>query len=461
MRFRRPISALLFVPFLIAASARAQSAPIGDQIGHQKLANGLDVLVIENHSVPLVNVELVVKNGGFTETPDYNGLSHLYEHMFFKANRTIPSQEEYMRRLRQLGASWNGSTSDEVVNYFVTVGTDSVVPAMHFMEDAIRYPLFKQEELVRERPVVLGEFDRNEANPYFHLNRAIDTILWTPGYYSRKNVIGNRQVIITATQQKMQTIQNRYYLPNNSALILAGDITPARGFALAQQIFGDWPRGPDPFTTPIPNPPPLTKSSTVIVEKPVNGAALWMRWQGPSVTADAPATYAADLLSSVLANHSSKFYKRLVDSGLTFDTNIGYYTLNHIGPITVAAQVAPEKVLEVRRAILEELTKLTDTSYITTKELDAAKRQLGINAIYERENFTSWSHTVGFWWSVAGLDYYRSYVPNMQRATKQDIARYVRQYIVGKPFVTGVLISPADRARLNLTPESILAAGGF
>lgn len=461
MRFRRPISALLFVPFLIAASARAQSAPIGDQIGHQKLANGLDVLVIENHSVPLVNVELVVKNGGFTETPDYNGLSHLYEHMFFKANRTIPSQEEYMRRLRQLGASWNGSTSDEVVNYFVTVGTDSVVPAMHFMEDAIRYPLFKQEELVRERPVVLGEFDRNEANPYFHLNRAIDTILWTPGYYSRKNVIGNRQVIITATQQKMQTIQNRYYLPNNSGLILAGDITAARGFALAQQIFGDWPRGPDPFTTPIPNPPPLTKSSAVIVEKPVNGAALWMRWQGPSVTADAPATYAADLLSSVLANHSSKFYKRLVDSGLTFDTNIGYYTLNHIGPITVAAQVAPEKVLEVRRAILEELTKLTDTSYITTKELDAAKRQLGINAIYERENFTNWSHTVGFWWSVAGLHYYRSYVPNMQRATKQDIARYVRRYIVGKPFVTGVLISPADRARLNLTPESILAAGGF
>jgi predicted Zn-dependent peptidase len=127
----------------------------------------------------------------------------------------------------------------------------------------------------------------------------------------------------------------------------------------------------------------------------------------------------------------------------------------------VFAQVAPEKVLEARRTILEELTKLSDTSYITTKELDAAKRQLGINAIYERENFTNWSHTVGFWWSVAGLDYYRNYVPNMQRATKQDIARYVRQYIVGKPFVTGVLVSPADRARLNLTPESILAAGGF
>jgi len=457
MRHRIVFLASLF----LAVSVQAQSPPIGNQIRNQKLANGLDVLVVENHAVPLVTVELVVKNGGFTETPEYNGLSHLYEHMFFKANRVIPSQEEYLRRTRQLGASWNGTTSEEVVNYYVTVGTDSVLPAMQFMEDAIRYPLFKQEELVRERPVVLGEFDRNEANPYFHLFRAMDTILWTPAYYSRKNVIGDRQIIITATQQKMSTIQNRYYIPNNTALILAGDITPERGFALAQQIFGDWQRGDDPFPTPVPNPPPLTKNSAVIVEKPVSSATLALRWQGPSVTGDAPATYAADLLSAVLANHTSKFYKRMVDSGLTFDTNIGYYTLNHIGPITVFAAVSPDKVLDARRAVLEELTKMADTSYITTKELDAAKGQLGINAIYEREQSTQWSHTIGFWWSVAGLDYYRNYVPNMQRATKQDIARYVRQYIVGKPFVTGLLISPADRARLNITPESLLAAGGF
>lgn len=451
-------SRLIFCASLLCgASIQAQSDL---PLHNRQLPNGLDVIVIENHAVPLVTVELVVKNGGFTETPEYNGLSHLYEHMFFKANRTIPSQEKYLERLRQLGGQWNGSTSDEVVNYFVIVGVDSVVPAMHFMEDAIRFPLFKQEELVRERPVVLGEFDRNEANPFFHLGRGIDTLLWTPGYYSRKNVIGNRQIIITATQQKMNTIKDRFYVPNNSALILAGDISPARGFALAQQVFGDWPRGADPFSTPIPNPPPLTQSRSVIVEKPVNGAALSMVWQGPSVTGDPAATYAADVLSAVLGNPTSKFYKRLIDSGLTFNTGIGYYTLNHIGPITVFSQLAPEKILDARRAILEELAKLADTSYITAKELAAAQRQLGISALYEREQSTNWSHTVGFWWAVAGLDYYRTYVPNMQRVTKLDIARYARTYIIGKPFVTGVLISPQARAELKLTPDAILASGG-
>ena len=448
---------ILTASVLCAATIQAQSDL---PIHNRKLSNGLDVIVIENHAVPIVTVELDVKNGGFTESPDYNGLSHLYEHMFFKANKTIPSQEKYLERTRQLGANWNGTTSEERVNYFVTVGVDSLIPAMQFMADAIRFPLFNQDELVRERPVVLGEFDRNEANPFFHLSRGIDTILWSPGYYSRKNVIGNRQIIITATQQKMNTIKDRYYVPNNSALILSGDITPARGFALAEQVFGDWSRGGDPFTTPVENPPPLTQSRAVIVEKPVNGAALSMVWQGPSVTADPAATYAADVLSTVLGNPGSKFYKRLVESGLTFNSGIGYYTLSHVGPITVFSQLAPDKILEARRVILEELGKLTDTTYITARELAAAQRQLGINALYEREQSTGWAHTVGFWWAVAGLDYYRNYVPNMQRVTRQDIARYARTYIIGKPFVTGVLISPDDRAKLSLTTEQVLTAGG-
>ena len=448
---------ILSASALCAATIQAQSDL---PIHNRKLANGLDVIVIENHAVPIVTVELDVKNGAYTESPEYDGLSHLYEHMFFKANKTIPSQEKYLERIRQLGASWNGTTSEERVNYYVTVGVDSVVPAMHFMEDAIRFPLFNQDELVRERPVVLGEFDRNEADPFFHLSRGIDTILWSPGYYSHKSVIGNRQIIITATQQKMNTIKDRFYVPNNSALILSGDITPSRGFALAQQVFGDWPRGADPFSTPVGNPPPLTQSRSVIVEKPVNGAALSMVWQGPSVTADPASTYAADVLSTVLGNPTSRFYKRLVDSGLTFNSGIGYYTLSHVGPITVFSQLAPDKILEARRVILEELAKLTDTTYITAKELAAAQRQLGINALYEREQSTGWAHTVGFWWAVAGLDYYRNYVPNMQRVTRQDLARYARTYIIGKPFVTGVLISPADRAKLALTPEQVQAAGG-
>jgi zinc protease len=451
MSHARQALALLLVAWTPPLLAQAD-LPIRDTT----LANGLQVIVIENHAVPLVTVELDVKNGGYTQTPEYEGLAHLYEHMFFKANRQIPSQERYLQRLRQLGASWNGTTSEEQVNYFVTVGADSMKPSMKFMRDAVRYPLFQQDELVRERPVVIGEFDRNEANPYFHLGRGIDTLLWTPAYYSRKNVIGNRQVILTTSQDKMREIQNRYYVPNNTALILAGDVSPAQGFRAAAEIFGDWPRGADPFATPVPDPPPLARTQAVIVTQPVNAATVSLRFHGPSVTRDPASTYAADVLSTILNKRSSRFSKRLVDSGLAFQASLGYYTLAHVGPISVFLQTTPEKVLDAQRAALQEISKLADSTYVSQQELADAQKELGIQSLYEREQSTSWAHTIGFWWAVAGLDYYRGYVPNMQRVTRGDLARYASTYLQNKPYVVGVLLSPEAKGKTGLTPEALL-----
>jgi zinc protease len=184
-----------------------------------------------------------------------------------------------------------------------------------------------------------------------------------------------------------------------------------------------------------------------------------MVWQGPSVTGDPAATYAADVLSTVLANPTSKFQKRLVDSGLTFGVGLSYYTQAHVGPISVFAQMTPDKALEARKAIMEEIAKLGDENYITQKELTAAQTQLGIQALYGREQASEYAHTVGFWWAVTGLDYYRDYVPNMQKITRADLASYAKKYIIGKPHVTALLLSPADRQKLNITSAQLMDGG--
>ena len=443
---------VVLLSLALPAAAAAQALPVRDTT----LANGLHVIVVENHAVPLVTVELDVKNGGYTQTPEFEGLAHLYEHMFFKANKTIPSQEKYLQRLRQLGASWNGTTSEERVNYFITLGVDSLRAGMQFMEDAVRYPLFLQEELVRERPVVTGEFDRQEANPYFQLGRAVDTLLWTTAYYSHKNVIGNREVILGTPPEKMREIQRRYYIPNNSALIIAGDVTPALGFRMAAEVYGDWPRGDDPFATPIPDPPPLTKSRAVTVAQPVQAATIVLKWDGPSVTRDAASTYAADVLSAILNKRTSAFSKRLVDGGLAYSASLGYYSLAHTGPISMYLQVEPEKAVDAKRAALEEITKMGDSTYVTERELADAQKELGIQALYEREQTTEWAHTIGFWWSVAGLDYYKNYVPNMQRITRSDLARYARTYLVDKPYVAGLMMSPDAFKKTGIGADALM-----
>src|SRR5256885_11936141 len=111
---------------LLASSAGAAELPVARHV----CANGLEVLVAENHALPLVTIEYAARNGSMTEPPEYNGLSHLYEHMFFKANAKIPSQEAFFDRLRELGMDFNGTTNTERVNYFFTTTSDHLRDAM-------------------------------------------------------------------------------------------------------------------------------------------------------------------------------------------------------------------------------------------------------------------------------------------------------------------------------------------
>src|SRR3954453_1195058 len=135
----------------------------------QKLSNGLEIVVIENHKVPLATIEIAVKNGAYTEGPEYSGLSHLFEHMFFKANRDYPDQERFLKRTQELGMIWNGTTGPERVNYFFTFDRDSLEAGLKFMNAAIRYPIYREEDMQKERPVVDGEFQRGESDPGFQL----------------------------------------------------------------------------------------------------------------------------------------------------------------------------------------------------------------------------------------------------------------------------------------------------
>jgi len=416
----------------------------------KKLKNGLEVIVIENHAVPLVTIEIAVKSGGFVETPEYSGLSHLYEHMFFKGNRAIPNQEAYLKRLRELGAAWNGTTQTERVNYYFTIPSANLREGAVFMRDALFYPLFQQRELERERVVVLGEFDRNEANPFFLLGREVDRKLWYQ-YFSRKNVIGDREALAKTSREQMQTLKDRYYVPNNSALLFSGDVNPAEAYALAEEMFAEWKATDDPHTLyPVPPHPPLKQSSTLAVIQPVNTATVQIAWQGPSMVTDMPSTFAADVLSFILGQPTSRFYRNLIDSGLFDNAGISYFSQVHTGPINAFGQTTPERLDKAHAALLSEIGHFTDADYFTDEELAFAKDQLEVSEIYNRERPSEFTHTVSFWWASGGLDYYRNYLDNLRKVSRADVQNYVRRYITGKPSVTGVLVSDENRGRIAL-----------
>ena len=458
-RVRIAAGPLVVATSLLAPHADAQRAEIERTIRQRVLPNGLEVIVVPSGGVPIATVELVVKNGAFTQTPEYAGLAHLFEHMFFKANESYPEPDAFIDRAADLGAVFNATTREELVSYYLTVVADSVEGGMQFLNAALRGAQFRSDELAREKQVVLGEYDRAESSPWFRLDETIGRQLWGT-FWSRKNTIGDRGVIADVTPEQMRTIRDLYYVPNNSALIVAGEVQAERIFALAERIFGSWPRGGAPFVrAPIPAVPPLKENRGVIVEERVNAVTVQIQWHGPGASADQDATFAADVFSDVLNQPTSRFQERLVESGLWQGVVVNYYTLNHVGPITVSGQTSPEKLREALAALYAELDATLEAGYFRAEELEAVKANRAVTTAFGQERASENAHTIGFWWSVIGLDYHLRYVDEMAKQTPAQLQSYARRYIIGKPRITGVMLPEGSKARLRLTEQELAGLG--
>ena len=248
----------------------------------ERLENGLDVVFVELHQAPIATILVAVHSGAMVETPEINGLSHLYEHMFFKGNEALPTQEAYMKRLHELGIVFNGTTSTESVTYYFTLPAENVSSGLVFMRDALLTPLFDAQELTREIKVVLAEFDRAESTPYYPFYRDMMRALYG-AHAGRKLPIGERTAISAATREKMLDFRRQYYVPNNSALFVIGDVDPKVVMPRIKELFAAWPKGAAPFvTTPLPAVPVLLASRELIVERDFQNVYAQYVWQGPN-----------------------------------------------------------------------------------------------------------------------------------------------------------------------------------
>jgi zinc protease len=417
----------------------------------KKLSNGLEVLVIENHKVPLATIEIAVKNGAYTEGPEYSGLSHLFEHMFFKANKDYPDQEKFIKRTEELGMIWNGTTGDERVNYFFTFDKDSLAAGLKFMNAAIRFPIYRTADMQKERPVVDGEFQRAESDPGFQLWMAVNKKVWGD-LFTRKNAIGDHEVINTATPEKMMVIKDKYYYPNNSLLIICGDVKPEEAFKDAEAIFGDWKSsGFDPHEKyPIPEFKPIEKTEYIVKESSIAQTPYVMyTWQGPDTRHDSIATLAADVFSTILNLNSSKWQQALVDKGLASYVSLSYQTLKYTGPVSIFAIPNPGKLKEFSAEVVNQINHFADDNYFTDEQLQIAKDILRRNQLRNMEKPSSLASNFSYWWCSASADFFTDYLTGVSNVTRADIQNYLKNYVVNKPYVAGIIINEEMNKQLK------------
>lgn len=411
------------------------------------MKNGLQVIMIKTDNQPIVTIEIAVKNGAYTQSPENCGLSHLYEHMFFKGNKKWRSQEEYAKRIRELGIIYNGMTSNESVRYFFTLPSERISRGLEFMSYAIMEPLFDTIELNKERNVVMNEFKRDFSQPNYIFYQTIEEAMFEK-YFYRKNAIGDKDVILNATQQQMKDIKNKFYIPNNSALIIVGDIDFKETKKMVEKYFASWKRGEDPDFN-FPAHPMLEKDKHVIMEQPVDVATFSIQYRGPDVDQFTDDTYPLDLLTEMMRMKSFPLYKKLVDSGLVYQFYSGYFTQQDGATYSFTAYLNPDNIDTVKEIFLKEIELMADPSYYTESMLKEAKERSSINFYYNIESTEDFALNLAFWWCIADIDYFMGYLDNINKVKAEDISNVVKKYLKGRNKVYGAMLNEEASKKLD------------
>ncbi|HAF07969.1 MAG: Peptidase M16 domain protein [candidate division TA06 bacterium 32_111] len=402
-----------------------------------KLENGLEVLMVKTTAQPIVTIEIAAKNGSYTQTPENCGLSHLYEHMFFKGNVKWKSQEEYNKRIRELGIVYNGMTSNESVRYYFTLPSKNIDQGLEFMSFAIIDPLFDSIELEKERNVVLNEFDRDFSVPAYKFYQMADSIMFEK-YFYRKNTIGFKNVIANATREQMNEIKNKYYVPNNCALIVVGEIDFDKTEKIVKKYFSRWERGNE-VDFNFPPHPLLERNKNFLIVDRVATTKYLLSFRAPDFKGDSKDCYALDLLSDYLSLSSSKLYKDLVESGLVYNYYVWYSGLKDGSEFSLYFDLRGDNIDTVRKIIFEHIKNLNSPDYYDIDLLQHSKEYGQVNTFKRLESSLSFALTLGYWWCIGGVDNFKEYNHKISEISKDDIVSVVNRYISNANYIEGFL----------------------
>ncbi|HEY0074585.1 MAG TPA: pitrilysin family protein, partial [Abditibacteriaceae bacterium] len=342
------------------ASSKATLPPI--HFTQFRLRNGLRVILHEDHSTPIVSVNVWYHVGSKNEVPGRTGFAHLFEHMMFQGSKH--HDEDYFKLLQEAGGSINGTTSSDRTNYFETVPANFLELALWLESDRMGYLLdaLTEAKLSNQREVVKNEKRQNYDNqPYGLVGAKISETMYPLPHPYHWMTIGSLEDVTGASMDEVKDFFRRYYVPNNASLVIAGDFQPRQARQWVEKYFGPLKRGASipPVKAPRPQ---LAREVRLEMEDRVTLPRIYLNWH--TVPHYAPDDAALDMLAYVMVNgKGSRLYKSLVyDRQIAQDVSAFNSSRELAGAFSVVATAKPGKTLsELENAINEELARLKAT----------------------------------------------------------------------------------------------------
>jgi zinc protease len=322
-----------------------------------KLKNGLEVILLEDHRLPMVAVNLWYHVGPANERPGLTGFAHLFEHMMFQGSKNV-GDDQHFKLLEGAGASdINGTTDFDRTNYFETLPSNQLETALWLESDRMGFLLdtLDQRKLANQRDVVRNERREGENSPYSLVEEELFHLLYPKGHPYYASVIGSHADIESARLKDVREFFKLYYAPNNASLAIVGDIDKTKAKALVEKYFGPVPSG-----QPVPpidaKTSPITAEKRATVTDQVELPRVYMGWLTDSIYK--PGDAEAQMLARILGGgKSSRLYKRLVyEKQIAQDVSAFQQSLILGSAFQIVATAKPGvKPEDLEKAIDEEL----------------------------------------------------------------------------------------------------------
>lgn len=401
-----------------------------------QLDNGLDVLVREDHRAPVITVMVWFKAGSIDEAPYETGLAHVLEHMMFKGSKRLDAGE-FSRTVARFGGSDNAFTSYDFTAYFQQYEASRLPLALELEAERLKNLKIDDESFRRELQVVMEERrQRTDDKPTALAWEKFQAVA-RPGTGYAHPIIGWRDQLAQLQPQQARDWYDRFYVPGNATLVIAGDVTPEQVRPLVEKFFADLPRGetpPRPETTL--NPPPGERRMTLRL--PVRVPALYMSYNVPSLTtADhQDEFYALTMLGGVLdGGTSARMESNLVrGQRLAAGLGAGYDGLQRgNGTFTITATPNPAVSLDqLEAAIKAEIKKIAEQPP-SEAEMDRVRAGVLAEQIYQRDSVMGQAMELGTL-SVLGLDWRLAgqFDDNLEAVTPEQVQQAARKWLVAE-----------------------------
>jgi predicted Zn-dependent peptidase len=357
-------------------------------IERYELPNGMRVVLSEDHTNPVVALNIWYNVGSRNERPGRTGLAHLFEHMMFQGSQHVP-ETGHIAQVERAGGSLNASTWLDRTNYYDTVPSDRLELVLWLESDRLGWfvPALTQEKLDNQRDVVKNERrQRVDNQPYGDWDELLQAALYPPDHPYHHSVIGSMEDLDAASLDDVREFFETYYAPDNGVLTLCGDFDPAEARRLIDKWFGPIPRGPG--IPPLPGRPeldPFRIGREVRVERRggVPLPRVYLAWRLPIY--GTPEYYAADVASELLAGgKSARLYRELVR-----ERRLARSVAAFLLPVVTGASAliargnvpAGEDPAVLERAMLDEIERLA------SGDIDPAELERAITGIEARQVF--------------------------------------------------------------------------